>query len=498
MVEDDKGSERPEGQERQTGNNAGSGDDASKSQRNKPVPRPWHKDDEKERSVSQPAATIPDSTGISQDDDALNDEALAAATPQRQAHVPRPWHQSLGTKQRRSETSEEPHARGNDDASGPVNRSTQRGPTPHGERKRARRRPPAAAEPQRRSVPPPSRATKRRRPKRMVLVAFLVAILVVIGAVLFAGPWLSFRATGAVGARAYRLAPSDATTVAAVNVRSGQHVRAGDVLITLNDPQLAQKLAHLKAQIAQATSHQDSAAKTDGSKQQVAALRATIAQLRSNLRDLGHRYANAQARAQQLRAQTQNEPVTPEMLQQANEAVRQTKGQYHDEAAKLRADEGKLKKLESASAGSQSAQKLAALKQARDHLSARLHTLQLQAPVDGVITNIAARQGQTLSAGETAVTEVPSNDHRALLYFPHAARSHLSDGKTLSVKSPGGGTVKMSIDRIFASPKDMPSNLRHLPGQRASAVVVLAHAVNAQQAAHLAPGTAVSAHVPRW
>ena len=502
MVEDDNYSDRPEGQDRQTGKNAESGDDVIKPRRNKPVPRPWRKDSEKEQNAGQTtAATVPDPTDTSQDDDALNDEALSAATPQRQGHVPLPWHQASGAKQHRDEAAEEPRARAtNEDASRTVNRSTQREHTPYGEpgHRRPRRRPPATSEPQRRSVPPPPRATRRRRSKRMAFVAFLAAILVVIGAVLFAGPLLSFRAKGVIGARAYRLAPSSAATVAAVDVHSGQHVQAGNVLMKLNDPQLAKKLAHLKAQIADATSHQDSSAKADGSKHQVAALKATIAQLRSNLRDLGHRYANAQARAQQLRAQTQNEPTTPEILQQANEAVRQTKGQYHDEAAKLRVAEGKLKKLESSSASSQSAQKLASLKQARDRLRARLHTLQLQAPVDGVITNIAARQGQTLSAGETALTEVPSNDHRALLYFPQAARSHLADGQTLSVKSPEGSTLKMRIDRVFASPKDMPSNLRHVPGQQTSAVVVHAHAVDAQQAAHLAPGTPVSAHVSRW
>lgn len=428
--------------------------------------------------------------------------AFEESTPREPTRKRAPRRRAPDTERHRGDASRGQHAQGGQYAAHAFEEPTPRGPTRHRAPpgKRGPRRPPASARPANYTPPPPPPwPAKRRRPKRAAQLVFLGAILVA-GVILFAGPLLSFHAQGIIGARVSRLAPSNDLTVASVAVHSGQNVRKGDVLIKLTEPKLAQKLAHLKAEIADTASNHGGSAKPAASKQQVAALRARIGQLRSDLRDLGHQYADAQAHAQKLRDQTQNDSITPpEILRQANEAVRQTRAQYHDKAAQLRTDEQKLQKFEgSPNSASHSSQELASLKQARDRISARLRALQLRAPEDGVIANVSARKGQALTAGETAITEVPSNDHRALLYFPRSARSHLSDGQTLSVKASGGSTLQMKIDRIFSSPKEMPPDLRRLSGQQATSIVVLANPVNASQAAGLSPGTNVSARLSRW
>lgn len=313
-----------------------------------------------------------------------------------------------------------------------------------------------------------------------------------------AGKVFLYTATGTVGARQYPLSPASTMTVANIDARPGEAVKAGAVVMQFSSPALAQELARTKARIAETESRlRDHATATSGT---AASLAAEISGLQGQEEALEQQYSDHEQQLQSLRSLAASGAISHADLAQTRQDMLTIKAQYDGIDAKLEADRARLKDLKRLNLGKHdTASLLGSLKQLRKSLRSRMNALQLRSPIDGVVAQVPVSEGQVVKAGQPAAVVVPGDDERTLLYFPPAARSRLQVGKTLSVQTPDGNSVAMRIRQIFPSVQDVPDELQTDMDRKAQAVVVLAAPVDAAGSAEpIQPGTPVTASVDRW
>jgi len=193
---------------------------------------------------------------------------------------------------------------------------------------------------------------------------------------------------GVVRTTEVRVAPEVGGQLAAIRVRKGERVRAGDVVATLSAIELTASVAQARAALKAATADRDNVY-AGVRAEEVASLAAAIAKAESRLE-----YAQAQL-------------ARTSFLARSDTASQQALDQAENDAASARADIAEAKaNHDAAVAGPTREERAIADAQVKAAASAlavierHLDKTILRAPADGVVSVIVAEVGENIRAGE--------------------------------------------------------------------------------------------------
>jgi HlyD family secretion protein len=227
-------------------------------------------------------------------------------------------------------------------------------------------------------------------PSKLVTVTAIVLFLVAAGAGGYA-LWPSRTAApivGVVRTTEVRVAPEVGGQLAAIRVRKGERVRAGDVVATLSAIELTASVAQARAALKAASADRDNVY-AGVRAEEVASLAAAIAKAESRLE-----YAQAQL-------------ARTSFLARSDTASQQALDQAENDAASARADIAEAKaNHDAAVAGPTREERAIADAQVKAAASAlavierHLDKTILRAPADGVVSVIVAEVGENIRAGE--------------------------------------------------------------------------------------------------
>ncbi len=220
--------------------------------------------------------------------------------------------------------------------------------------------------------------------------------------------------------------------VAEVKVKENQRVRAGDVLVVLDDRDLAAKLAQAEADLAEAQAAVGTGGRSGQSQAQLAAARAAVTEAEAAAwkahGDLA-RYRNLAA----------SDVVSRQDLDAAEAAARGAD-------ARLQATR---EQVHAASAGVTSATaRVGSLQAARDQAALQLSYTRLVAPSDGVVSRKDVEVGQLVQIGQPLMSVVPLNDVWVVANLKETEVRDVKPGDRVQIKvdsypgHPFAGTVE--------------------------------------------------------
>jgi HlyD family secretion protein len=265
----------------------------------------------------------------------------------------------------------------------------------------------------------------------------LFALIVGIGAAaaFVYRPWEASRPPAPILGVAHetqiRIAPEIDGRLGAFRVSAGQTVRKGDVLATLNNPELAAAVEQARANLA--TSRADRANVDAGVRAEevdTAAEQIRIAE--SNLAFAQEQYARSATLASKAFASKQELDERASAFSQAQAKVDQTRAAHAQDRAGPTAEERAIAETKVAYAAA-----------ALADIEAKLAKTTLVAPVDGVVTLLVAELGEVVSPGQPVLTLAPANER----WFTFTIRENMLSGLTI------GSPVRLQTakgDRIDA------------------------------------------------
>ena len=256
-----------------------------------------------------------------------------------------------------------------------------------------------------------------RRRARMIAFGIILAVVGVIGYFLWR-PEPAAPIVGVVRTTEVRVAPEVGGQLAAIKVRKGDRVRAGDVLAELSAIELTASVAQARAALAAATANRDNVY-AGVRAEQIAALAAEI--------------AKAKARSQYAEQQLSRTAY----LARSDTATQQALDQTQNDAASARADVAEAQANHDAAVAGPTREERAiadaqvkAAATALAVLERRLEKTILRAPANGFVTVIVAEIGENIRAGQPVLV-VEAAGKRWLSFN---AREDLLHGLTVGAK----------------------------------------------------------------
>jgi HlyD family secretion protein len=220
-------------------------------------------------------------------------------------------------------------------------------------------------------------------------------------------PLQSFEAHAPVG-----------TTVNAILVKEGQHVKKGQLLVRMNDADARSAAAQALAQL-RAAEAESSATKNGGNQEEVLTLESQIVKARAT-RDTAQRNFDALQRLQQDGAASSGEvKAAADQLQRANADLT-----LLEQKKKDRYSEPEVARVQA-----QKAQAEAAYAAAEDHLN----QLNVHAPFDGVVYSIPVLQGAYVKPGELVLQEADLSKVRVRAFVDEPDVARLAPGDPIDV-----------------------------------------------------------------
>ena len=208
--------------------------------------------------------------------------------------------------------------------------------------------------------------------------------------------------------------------VSAVNVVENQSVKAGDVLLTLDDGDYTIALATAQNKL---VTLQETLKRIDA---QEKAAEATVAQAVAAKQAADATLRNATTTVERTRELAQTRVASQASLDDAEAALDTAKANQASAEAQIaiaQANVAVIRAERVETAGSQREMELA-VKQAQRNLD----LTQLRAPFDGVITNTAMELGDLVSPGTRLAAVVPTNDIYIEAYFKETQLSEIGVG----------------------------------------------------------------------
>jgi HlyD family secretion protein len=260
--------------------------------------------------------------------------------------------------------------------------------------------------------------------KRLIVVGLLLAAAAAGGYVLWR-PAATAPIVGVVRTTEIRVAPEVGGQLAAIKVKKGDSVRAGDVVAELSALELTASVAQARAALAAAKADRDHVY-AGVRAEAIASLAAGIAKAKARLE-----YADLQL-------------ARVAYLARSDTASQQTLDQAQNDAAAARADVAEAEANHAAAqAGPTAEQRAIADAQVQAAASAlavlerRLDKTTLRAPADGVVTVIVAEVGEAIRAGQP-VLAIEETGKRWLSFNVREDLLHgLAVGATVDVGRPG-------------------------------------------------------------
>jgi membrane fusion protein (multidrug efflux system) len=205
--------------------------------------------------------------------------------------------------------------------------------------------------------------------------------------------------------------------VSGVHVTDNSVVRAGDLLVQLDDREQRAKLAQAEADYAGALAAAGERGRTGQAEAQLAAARAQVAQAEANA-------TRARSDAERYRALSARNIVSRQQLDAAVAA---------DDAAAA-ALLAARKQVLASEAGLQGAgARLQAAKALRDQASLTLTYTRIVAPVSGIVSRKNVSPGQYLQAGQAILAIVPTDDIYAVANLKETELEHVRIGDTVRI-----------------------------------------------------------------
>jgi HlyD family secretion protein len=261
--------------------------------------------------------------------------------------------------------------------------------------------------------------------KRPVIVAVGLAVAAGLGGYLLWRPEAASPMAGVVRITQIRVAPEVGGQLAAIKVRKGDRVRAGDVVAELSALELTASVAQARAALGAATASRDHVY-AGVRAEEIAALAAGIAKAKAKLE-----YAQAQLTRTTVLART--DTATRQALDQAENDVAAARADVAEAQANHDAAVAGPTREERAIADAQvkaAASGLAVLER-------RLDKTTLRAPADGVVTVIVAEVGENIRAGQP-VLAIEETGKRWLSFNAREDRLRgLTVGAKVEVARPG-------------------------------------------------------------
>jgi len=226
-----------------------------------------------------------------------------------------------------------------------------------------------------------------RRPARFIALGVILAV-VGVNAYFLWRPEPAAPIVGVVRTTEVRVAPEVGGQLAAIKVRKGDSVRAGDVLAELSAIELTASVAQTRAALAAATADRDNI---------YAGVRA------EQIAELAAEIAKAKARLQYAEQQLSRTAY----LARSDTATQQALDQTQNDAASARADVAEAQANHDAAVAGPTREERAiadaqvkAAATALAVLERRLDKTILRAPADGIVTVIVAELGENIQAGQ--------------------------------------------------------------------------------------------------
>ncbi len=181
-----------------------------------------------------------------------------------------------------------------------------------------------------------------------------------------------------------------ATTVKRLQVKEGDHVRKGQLLLELDDTDIRTQAARAQAQIKSAQADQ-AALKTGGTQEEVLTLNSQLIKARS-ARD------GAQRSLDSLRRLQQDGSASPGEVRQAEDALQRAQADvsFLEQKQKERYSSPEVARIEA-----QASEAQAAYEGAED----ALRKSSVRAPFDGIVYSVPVKQGAFVQAGDLLLQE---------------------------------------------------------------------------------------------
>jgi HlyD family secretion protein len=269
--------------------------------------------------------------------------------------------------------------------------------------------------------------------RAIIITAALVLVAVGVGGYLLSRPDAAASIVGVVRVTEIRLAPEVGGQLAAIKVRKGDRLRAGDVVAELSADELTAAVAQARAALDAASANRDHvyAGVRD---EEIASLAAAIAKAKSKLE-----YAQLQQTRTATLAQTNT--ATQAALDQADNDVASARADVAEAQANHDAAVAGPTKEERAIADAQ----VKAATSALGVLERRLDKTILRAPADGVVTVIVAEVGENVRPGEP-VLAIEATGKRWLSFNAREDFLHgLTVGTKVDVARPGARELTPAI-----------------------------------------------------
>ncbi|HEY2113447.1 MAG TPA: efflux RND transporter periplasmic adaptor subunit [Candidatus Angelobacter sp.] len=269
---------------------------------------------------------------------------------------------------------------------------------------------------------------------------------------------------GTVDANQVVVSPKISGRIERLAVDEGTEVKAGDTIAVLDaqeltaDRQAAEAvLASLRHQVSQtrATEEQTAGETSSGvvnAQARLRAAQATLLQAQADLQRIQGDTRRAVALAQQGIASQQQADQAVAQLKAQEALVRAAEDQSHAAQADLQTAQAHTRQTQAAqsSVASTRAQQLNAKAQL-EAAEARLGYTKVTAPVSGIVTVRAAREGEVVNLGQPIVIITDLNDTWVRADIPETEAVHIALGDQLNARLPSGDVVPGKI--IFKAPE---------------------------------------------
>lgn len=270
---------------------------------------------------------------------------------------------------------------------------------------------------------PPAPSTPFRACRRAALMAATVTALASLAGCL--EDKTRSQLPGYIEADLTSVASPVAGTLAMLNVKEGQSVKAGDKLYLLESNREQAQLAEAQARKAQAESQKENISK--GARQ------AELDSLRAKLRYAKAQLAQAQTNLKKSEELLKRNFISETQVDTNRTNVRLAQEQVEEARAALRAAKEGGREDERAAAAAQASAALAGVQQVEWLLQQK----QVSAPINGVVQEVFVRPGEFAQSGATVLSILQKDSLRVRFFVPNDLRPRFMPGSTFQVQVSG-------------------------------------------------------------
>lgn len=256
------------------------------------------------------------------------------------------------------------------------------------------------------AVTPPSPAATRR--KRVILGVVAAVVLGYTGHAWWFSEHYVETDNAQVDGHIIPVSPKIGGFISAINVQENQPVKAGDVLVVVDDRDYRSRLAQAQADLAQAIASSGRGAQAGQAVAQLGAASAQAEAARADIAQAEADFDRATRDAERLRTLVDKKLVSPQQYDTAEATQRAAKARLQAARESARAA---VQQVSAAGAALRGAD--ARLESARAALDIATHQLadtKIVAAVDGMVSQKTVEVGQLMQVGQPMMNLVPLND----------------------------------------------------------------------------------------